>query len=68
MKLCECKMGVLVCVKPDVLDTDQLRIGHVVGLTRNVQDQPEIIPLVLFAGNEQPTPFHFNNLDLFTAY
>jgi hypothetical protein len=32
MKLAECQMGVLVAVKPDVLETDELRIGHVVGL------------------------------------
>lgn len=68
MKLRECRMGVLVAVKPDRLETDELRIGHVVGLVRNVQDQPEVIPLVLFAGNEQATPYHYNNLDLFTAY
>jgi len=68
MKLCECRMGVLVAVKPDRLETDELRIGHVVGLTRNVQEQPEIIPLILFAGNIEPTPYHYKNLDLFTAY
>lgn len=33
MKLAECKMGVLVSVQPDALATDELRIGHVVGLT-----------------------------------
>ena len=32
MKLAECKMGVLVCVKAEALETTELRIGHVVGL------------------------------------
>jgi hypothetical protein len=32
MKLCECTMGVLVCVKADAIDSDQLHIGHIVGL------------------------------------
>jgi hypothetical protein len=68
MKLCECKIGVLVCVKPDKLKTDELRIGHVVGLTMNVQNKPEVIPVVLFAGNIVPTPYHHSGLDLFTAY
>lgn len=102
MKLAECKMGTLVCVKPDMLEVDELRVGHVVGLTylglprANRADHlldhlkrkppttheeaslnharlPEVggkklVPLVLFAGNEQATPFDFENLDLFTAF
>jgi hypothetical protein len=59
-------MGVLVAVKPDKLETDELRIGHVVGLHRN--GSQEIIPLILFAGNLEPTPYHYANLDLFTSY
>ena len=103
MKLAECKMGTLVCVKPDLLEVDELRVGHVVGLTymglanrttyadhlidrlkRPVPktheeavliharvpdtDGKKLVPLVLFAGNEQATPFDYENLDLFTAF
>ena len=32
MKLAECKIGSLVCVKAGVLETDELRIGHITGL------------------------------------
>jgi len=83
MKLCECKMGVLVAVKPDALQTDELRIGHVVGLAyaggRTVailsqigkefsSEEKKIIPVVQFVGNDRPTAIDYDLLDLFTAF
>lgn len=79
MKLCECRIGVLVAVKPDELQTDELRIGHVIGLTttgssplERIKHAPgakfETIPVVMFAGNVQGTAIHHDKLDLFTAY
>ncbi len=103
MKLAECRIGVLVSVKPEVLEVDEIRIGHVVGLTYQGMGRPaghadvlldrlkraaptteeeaalahvrvpdskgrKVVPLVLFAGNQQATPFDYENLDLFTAF
>jgi len=70
MKLAECKLGALVCVKPDKLTTDELRIGHIVGLTLyNKSDKfPIVVPLVKFAGNHEQTIIHYDDLDLFTAW
>ena len=71
MKLSECQMGRLVSVKPDELEIDELRIGHVVGLARQATTSSEtltVIPMVMFAGNVEPTAIHHDKLDLFTSY
>ena len=63
MKLHECQMGVVVYVRASTL-AKELRIGHVVGLTKNVQDNPEVIPLVHFAAEPAPIPYHHRGLEL----
>lgn len=57
MKLSQCKLGVLV--------QHDTSIGHVVCLTKNVCERPEVIPVVHFAGEEKPRGIHHNNLKLY---
>lgn len=63
MKLSECKIGVVVCVKTSG------DIGHIVGLTRqfmnmNVEDRGDVLPLVHIAGEFQPQAIHQGKLEI----
>lgn len=71
MKLSECRMGVLVTMKPHLSEAKgkfDIEIGHVVGLTKTVATVSEVTPLVQWAGEEKPRGVHHANLDLFTAW
>ncbi len=58
MKLSECNMGIIVC--SDCFGT--FNVGHIVGLAYNVQEKPEVIPVVKWAGATNPEPIHYNHL------
>ena len=74
MKLSQCEMGKVV-VLSDVFDksyaTGKPKVGHIVGL--GLMYGPEIpvephgnhvVPLVLWAGENQPTKVNQNNIEL----
>lgn len=70
MKLSECKIGVVVSIHPGLADqkrdgTKITKIGHIVGLTLNVSDNPEVIPTVLWASSDRPIGVHHLNLMLY---
>ena len=63
MKLSECKIGVVV---QNTIPTNGVidgSLGHVVGLTLNSGD--EVIPTVLWAGEEGPRGIHHDNIALY---
>ena len=70
MKLSQCKLGEIVRTNDDVR-----RVGHITGLTYNLslktilsygsESNPEIIPLVLFVGEQIPTPVNHCNLKIY---
>jgi hypothetical protein len=56
MNLQDCKLGVIVqeFTGTGSVPTKRGRIGHIVGLTMNQQEKPEVIPVVRWAS--QPAP------------
>lgn len=70
MKLSECTLGVLVQLEPGKMPLWRKgRVGHIVGLTLNAQDVPQVIPVVKWAAadhvSEKPIGIHPSNLVLF---
>jgi hypothetical protein len=56
MNLQDCKLGGIVqeFTGTGSVPTKRGRIGHIVGLTMNQQDNPEVIPVVRWASNPPP--------------
>ncbi len=84
MKLAECRIGTVVCMKADVVDTNQLVIGHIVGLENpdvprrgllilgsNFEQRAtssRVWPRVKFCGYVNDVVISFDDIELFTAY
>jgi hypothetical protein len=64
MKLFECNVGRIVKRKKAHELVEGTNIGHIVGLTANPMG--EIIPLVLFACEKEPTGIHHELLEVLT--
>jgi hypothetical protein len=63
MKLSECKIGVVVQNTIMINGVMDGGLGHVAGLTLGYSD--EVIPTVLWAGEEGPRGIHHDNIALY---